>query len=124
MESEHQKWVNLSFLAAAILFGYIIFSTTGKIVGAYDLEARVRNIDLVLRGTSAIAGVILFLVLYKNEQANQFMNEVIVELSRVTWPTQRDTRSATIVVIVMVLISGVVLGLLDYCWVQLLKWIL
>jgi preprotein translocase subunit SecE len=124
MESEHQKWVNLSFLAVAILFGYIIFSTAGKIVGAYDLEARVRNIDLILRSISAIAGGILFLVLYKNEQANQFMNEVLVELSRVAWPTQRDTRSATIVVIIMVLISGMVLGLLDYCWVQLLKWIL
>jgi len=124
METEHQKWVNLSFLAVAILFGYIIFSTSGKIVGAYDLEARVRNVDLILRGISAVAGGILFLVLYKNEQANQFMNEVIVELSRVTWPTQKDTRSATIVVIIMVLISGVVLGFLDYCWVQLLKWIL
>ncbi|MEO5971635.1 MAG: preprotein translocase subunit SecE [Bdellovibrionia bacterium] len=124
MESEHQKWVNLSFLAVAILFGYIIFSTAGKIVGAYDLEARVRNIDLILRSISAIAGGILFLVLYKNEQANQFMNEVLVELSRVAWPTQKDTRSATVVVIIMVLISGMVLGLLDYCWVQLLKWIL
>jgi preprotein translocase subunit SecE len=124
MESEHQKWVNLSFLAVAILFGYIVFSTSGKIIGAYDLEARVRNIDLILRTISALAGGILFLVLYKNEQANQFMNEVIVELSRVTWPTQKDTRSATVVVIIMVLISGMILGLLDYCWVQLLKWIL
>ena len=124
MESEHQKWVNLSFLAAAILFGYIVFSTAGKIVGAYDLEARVRNIDLILRSISALAGGVLFLALYKNEQANQFMNEVLVELSRVTWPTQRDTRSATVVVIIMVMISGMVLGLLDYCWVQLLKWIL
>ncbi len=124
MESEHQKWVNLSYLAVAILFGYIIFSTTGKIVGAYDLEARVRNIDLILRGISVLSGGILFLVLYKHEQANQFMNEVMVELSRVTWPTQKDTRSATVVVIIMVLISGMILGLLDYCWVQLLKWIL
>jgi preprotein translocase SecE subunit len=124
MESEHQKWVNLSYLAVAILLGYIVFSTAGKIVGAYDLEARVRNIDLILRGISVLAGGILFLVLYKNEQANQFMNEVMVELSRVTWPTQKDTRAATVVVIIMVLISGMILGLLDYCWVQLLKWIL
>ncbi len=70
------------------------------------------------------AGAILFMVLYRNEQANQFMNEVIVELSRVTWPTQKDTSSATLVVIVMVLISGLVLGFLDYCWIHLLKWIL
>jgi len=124
MESQHQKWVNLSYLALAILVGYIVFSTTGKIVGAYDLEARIRNIDLILRVISVVLGLISFLVLYRNDRANQFMNEVVVELSRVTWPTQRDTTSATLVVIVMVVISGMILGLLDYCWIQLLKWVL
>lgn len=124
MESQHQKWVNLSYLAIAILFGYIISSVAGKIVGAYDLEARVRNIELILRGISVLAGAILFVGLYRNEQANQFMNEVVVELSRVTWPTPKDTTSATMVVIIMVIISGMVLGFLDYCWIQLLKWVL
>jgi len=93
-------------------------------VGAYDLEVRIRNIDLVLRGLAVLAGGLLFVGLYRSEQANQFMNEVVVELSRVTWPTTKDTSSATMIVIVMVLISGIVLGLLDYCWIQLLKWVL
>jgi preprotein translocase subunit SecE len=124
MESQHQKWVNLSYLAIAILFGYLVFSFSGKIVGAYDLEARIRNIDLILRGVAILAGALLFIGLYRNDRTNQFMNEVVVELSRVTWPTQKDTSSATMIVIVMVLISGMVLGFLDYCWIQLLKWVL
>jgi len=124
MESQHQKWVNLSYLALAILVGYIIFTATGKIVGAYDLEARIRNVDLVLRGISVLVGAILFIALYRNDRANQFMNEVMVELSRVAWPTPKDTGSATGIVIIMVIISGMVLGLLDYCWIHLLKWVL
>lgn len=124
MESQHQKWVNLSYLAIAILFGYLIFSFAGKIVGTYDLEARIRNIELILRGVAVVSGALLFLGLYRNDQANQFMNEVVVELSRVTWPTQKDTSSATMIVIIMVVISGMVLGFLDYCWIQLLKWVL
>jgi len=124
MESQHQKWVNLSYLAAAILFGYIVFSGAGKIIGAYDLETRIRNVDLILRGLSALAGGLLFLVLYRNERTNQFMNEVVVELSRVVWPTQKETSSATFIVIVMVVISGILLGLLDYVWIQVMKWIL
>ena len=124
MEAQYQKWVNLSYLAAAVLLGYIVFSAAGTIVGAYDLEARVRNIELILRGISIFAGGVLFLALYRHEQANQFMNEVMAELARVSWPTQKDTSSATVVVIVMVLISGVILGLLDYVWIQLVKWIL
>lgn len=124
MESHHQKWVNLSYLAAAVLLGYIVFTLAGKVVGVYDLEARIRNVDLILRGVSVFFGALLFIVLFRNDRANQFMNEVMVELSRVAWPTQKDTASATMIVIVMVVISGMILGFLDYCWVQLLKWVL
>jgi preprotein translocase subunit SecE len=123
MESQYQKWVNLSYLALAVLFGYLVFAVAGKIVGTYDLEARVRNVELILRGVSVVFGAILFLVLYRNHQANQFMNEVMAELARVTWPTPKDTSSATLIVIVMVVVSGMILGLLDYFCIQLLKWV-
>ncbi len=124
MENQFQKWVNLSYLAAAVLLYYIVFELSAKLVGMYDFEARVRNIDLIIRLASVAIGGILFFVLYKNEQVNQFMNEVMMELSRVTWPTQKETSSATFVVIVMVLISGFILGFLDYFWTLLLKWVL
>jgi preprotein translocase SecE subunit len=123
MESQYQKWVNLSYLALAILLGYVVFSVGGKIVGTYDLEARVRDVDLILRGVSVALAALLFLILWRNDDANQFMNEVMVELSRVTWPTHKETTSATTVVIVMVLVSGLALGLLDYIWTTLLKWL-
>lgn len=124
MEDRYQKWVNLSYLAASVLLGYIIFSAAGKIAATYDLEVRIRNIELIFRGISVLAGAILFIALYRSERANQFMNQVMVELARVTWPTQKETSSATFIVIIMVVASGVILGFLDYFWVQLLKWIL
>jgi preprotein translocase subunit SecE len=123
MESQHQKWVNLCFLAGAVLLGYVLFSFGQWLTGAYDLEARVRNIDEIVRILAIIAGGILFLVLYRNQKTNNFMGEVVLELSRVTWPTQRETTSATFVVIIMVLISGMILGLLDYVWTKLIQWI-
>lgn len=124
MESQYQKWVNLSYLAAAALLGYIVFAMSAKLIGVYDLEARVRNVELIVRGISIVLGAGLFIGLYRNEKANQFMNEVMVELSRVTWPTQKETTNATMIVIVMVVISGFILGLLDYLWIALLKWVL
>jgi preprotein translocase subunit SecE len=100
MESQYQKYVNMSYAAVAIILGYVVFAFGAKFIGIYDLA------------------------LSLNEQSNQFMNEVMVELSRVTWPTQKETTSATVVVLIMVVISGVVLGMLDYLWTTLLKWIL
>lgn len=124
MENQYQKWVSLSYLAVAVLFGYILFSMAGKIIASYDLEARIRNVDLIIRGISVLGGAILFGALYRNADANRFMNEVVLELTRVTWPTQKDTSSATLIVIVMVVISGMILGLLDYFWTQLLRWVI
>lgn len=124
MESQYQKWVNLSYLAVAALLGYLVLTLTNKIVGTYDLETRVRNIELVVQVGSVVCAGILFFILYRNDKANQFMNEVMLELSRVTWPAPKETHSATFVVIIMVLISGLALGLMDYVWTSLMKLIL
>ncbi|MFN7684153.1 MAG: preprotein translocase subunit SecE [Oligoflexia bacterium] len=124
MENQQQKWVTLSYLAVAILLSFVVLSLGQKLVGAYDLEARVRNIELILRGGSILLGAVLFFGLYRSQQATQFVSEVVVELSRVTWPTQKETSAATVLVIVMVLISGLFLGFLDYLWTVLLKWVI
>ena len=124
MENRYQKWVNLSYLVLAGLVGFIVFTLSFKLVGTYDLEARIRNIDLMVRGLSIVLAGLVFLLLYRNTQTNQFMNEVVVELSRVTWPQQKETAQATFIVIIMVLISGAFLGVLDYIWSMVLKSIL
>jgi len=124
MENQHQKWVTLSYLAIAALLAFVALQLGQKLVGAYDLEARVRNAELMIRGFSVFAGLLLFVALYRSEQATQFMTEVVVELSRVTWPTQKETSAATILVIVMVVISGLFLGFLDYLWTVILKWVI
>ena len=124
MENQHQKWVTLSYLAVAALLAFVALQLGQKLVGVYDLEARVRNAELMLRGFSVLAGVVLFVALYQSEQATQFMTEVVVELSRVTWPTRKETSAATVLVIIMVIISGLFLGFLDYLWTVILKWVI
>jgi preprotein translocase subunit SecE len=124
MENSNQKWVGVTFLAFSILIGYIVFAGLFKLAGVYDFEAKVKNIDLVIRLVSLAIGGLLFLILYKNESANQFMHEAVTELSRVTWPTNKETISSTWVVLIMVLVTGLILGLLDKFWTLVIQWIL
>ena len=42
-----------------------------------------------------------------------FLNEVKVELSKVSWSTRKELVGSTIVVIVITLIMGIFIGLLD-----------
>jgi preprotein translocase subunit SecE len=124
MESQHQKWVNLSYIACAFLLAYVVFTGGLSLSAQFDWETKLRSIDLYLRIISIVAGGLLFVGLYTNQRANTFMNEVVSELARVTWPTQKETTSGTIVVIVMVILSGAFLGFLDYLWTVVLQWVL
>jgi len=124
MENQQQKWVLGSFLAFSALIAYVLFQIALRVIGFYDLEAKIGNIDTILPVVSIVVGGILFLGLYNNTKSNQFMTEVVLELSRVSWPGQKETSSATVITIVMVVISGLVLGLMDFFCTQVMKWIL
>ncbi len=48
------------------------------------------------------------------DQSVQFFKEVWIELKKVHWPTWKETRAATIVVVVVVLVFAIFLGLVDF----------
>lgn len=57
-------------------------------------------------------------------KVSEFLNQVKAELQKVTWPTRKDTYASTLVVIVLVLISAVYLGGIDYVLQKVMKLIL
>ena len=48
------------------------------------------------------------------DQSVQFFKEVWIELKKVHWPTWKETRVATIVVVVVVTVFAILLGLMDF----------
>ncbi|MCJ7514133.1 MAG: preprotein translocase subunit SecE [Anaerolineales bacterium] len=54
----------------------------------------------------------------------RFIHESNAELRKVSWPTRQEARRLTIIVLVVVTISSVVLGTLDYLFTKLIGWIL
>ncbi len=124
MENQTQKWVNLSFIAVAAMLGALVFWTFQNMTGYLDLESKIKKLQIVIPVVSILSGLVVFAILAFNKQANTFMNEVVTELSKVTWPTHKEVSSGTFITIVMVLISGVILGLLDYVWTLVMTWIL
>ncbi len=125
MEQQYQKFINASYVLVAALIGYLFLATMMKLSGIFDFESKVKSIELIIRGGSILIGVAVFLLLYTNTAANAFMTEVSVELlSKVTWPTSKDTYAATGVVIVTVVIASLILGLFDWLWALTIKGIL
>lgn len=60
--------------------------------------------------------IVTFVVLKRNEKVNEFGLEVIVELSKVTWPTRKETVVSTGVIIVMVAIASMLMFGIDALW--------
>jgi preprotein translocase subunit SecE len=54
----------------------------------------------------------------------QFLREVRVELSKVTWPTRKDTLASTSVVLVIVILIAAFLGLVDLGLSRLMRLLL
>jgi preprotein translocase SecE subunit len=99
----------------------ILFVALTKIAAIYNLESSLKSIDLVIRLGSIVLGAGLGLGLYLNDASNAFTNEVVLEMTRVTWPATKESMNATIWVILFVLVAGAVLGAFDSLWAWIIK---
>ena len=55
-------------------------------------------------------------VVWRTPKTQTVSLEIASELKKVTWPTLRETRAATVAVVVATFVAAVILGLFDYVW--------
>ena len=112
-----QKYVNALFIFASAVVWMVAHHYTQVIVGYFQLERKMgslaSNIEFLEHGVSFALALLTFVILRKNLTTSNFSTDAIAELVKVTWPSQKDVRVGTIVVIITVLVSGVALGVLD-----------
>ncbi|HLL23480.1 MAG TPA: preprotein translocase subunit SecE [Kofleriaceae bacterium] len=115
IENAPNKPVHLIFLCGAVLAFYVLQWTIDWIWSYFGPPPSEFKISLA----SAAIAVIGAVVLYRSDRFYTLANEVSGELKKVTWPTAKEVRSATIVVIVMAIISAIILGTFDLVWGKL-----
>ena len=59
-----------------------------------------------------------------NENIQGFLGEVIGELKKVTWPSAKETRQTTYVVVICTAIIAGILGAFDLVWAKVIKQLL
>jgi preprotein translocase subunit SecE len=124
-QSSTNKTITISFMLAGILVGIfvaVICETIAAIatggVGRFFAQ------DLVRHGLPVLIGFVVFIFLQTNKGIHAWGEEVVTELSRVVWPSRKDTTAMTIVVCVMVLLSGAFFGILDVFSGAIVSWLL
>lgn len=107
------------FLCGGLLFFYVLKWSIDWIWGYFTRAPSEFVITLIAATVALVTGVLS----YRNERIQVLANEVASELKKVAWPSAKEVKQATIVVIVMALISASILGIFDYVWANVTDFI-
>jgi len=124
MENTNSKILTLSFALAGAISGLIVHLLIKSFSAAFGIVARLADSDLVRHGLPVLIGMAVFLGLQFNPKVRTWADEVVTEVRKVVWPSQKDTTAMTIVVLIMVAISSVIISAFDFASGMFLKWIM
>lgn len=120
-EKNNQSIVNFAFVVTAFLAYFVVAVLFETLAETFGPVARLRNMEVIKHGLPVAVGLATFLFMFMNKKTHEWVDEVVTEVNKVVWPSQRDTVTMTIVCCVMVVISGVSLGVFDFISSQLIK---
>ncbi|HET9596545.1 MAG TPA: preprotein translocase subunit SecE [Anaeromyxobacteraceae bacterium] len=118
---EPKRMVVIFYVLAAVVIGFFLEKVLGLAFGyARWADPGILGEDWTLTtllgfGIAAVAGVLV----WRQPRANAVSLEVASELKKVTWPTMRETRAATVAVVVATFVAAVILGVFDYVWAKI-----
>jgi len=112
-----KRIVAIFYVLAALALGMFL----EKVLEISFAAAGVNDAALVGDWTlSTVVGfaiaVIVAVVVWRVPKTQRVSLEIALELRRVTWPSLRETRAATIAVIVASFVAAVILGVFDLAW--------
>ena len=108
------KPVHLIYLCGAIVLFFLLLWTGEWIVGFFTKSPN----EFFITAGAAVVSVGAAVYFYKNENTYTLVNEVSNELKKVHWPGSKEVKMATIVVVIMTIISAVILGVFDAVWAK------
>lgn len=106
------RYVHILFIAGGGLAAYLAYNIINNIWVRFSPDP---SFPLLFAISLVVGGGFAF-YLWQQERTRQLAQEVVGELSRVTWPTRPELGAATVVVIVTSIIMSIVLGLFDFLW--------
>ena len=112
-ENAPNKPVHLMYLVGAVILFYLLQWTIDWVWGTFTPST---PSDFKISLAAAVGATVVGIITYRNDQIYGLANEVASELKKVTWPTAKETRSSTITVIFMAILSALILFTFDLVW--------
>jgi preprotein translocase subunit SecE len=113
-----ERWVQFAYAACAIALAWILIKASNAIwtMLADSVDAVPEPNATAIAVGAGLVAFVSAVVAYRSKKVHTFVVEVCVELSKVSWPTRKETWSQTIVVLVVSVIAAIILGVYDAVW--------
>ena len=112
-----KRVVAIFYVLAALALGVFLEKILGLVLGYVGVNDATVFSDWTLSTVAGFAlAAVTAVVVWRIPKTQQTSLEVALELRRVTWPSARETRAATVAVIVASGVAAVVLGVFDLVW--------
>ncbi len=112
-----KRVVAIFYVLAALALGVFLEKILGLLLGYTGVNDATVFSDWTISTVAGFAlAAVTAVVVWRIPKTQQTSLEVALELRRVTWPSARETRAATVAVIVASGIAAVVLGVFDLVW--------
>ena len=121
MENDNKKIVTLIAVISGALSALVLDILLESFAASFSVIAQLRGNDTTKHGLPIALGLTVFALLQFHPKVKIWMEEVVAEIRKIVWPSQKDTTAMTIVCCVMVVIAGIGFGLFDYLSSQLMK---
>lgn len=124
MNSENKKILTVSFIVAGVLTAFVVGRLLEYLAASFSVVAKIYEVNVVSHGLPILLGAVVFFYLQFNKKSLSYFDEVVSEVRKIVWPSQKDTTALTIVVCILVGISSIVLWGYDFVTSGLLAFIL
>lgn len=106
-----ERWVQIGFIAFALLLVWLLGNLISSVWYVFaDPD------ESIVTLASVVLGIVTVILLYRNRGVHEFATEIADELSKVTWPTRKETSNSTVIVVVTSVVAALMLFLFDSVW--------
>ncbi len=119
----NERTLLYSLYAMGAVVWYVLWMTFKSVV---ELTLPMRTLGPIplTQLTAIVAVAISFAavqLVWRNQKAKEYGVEVVVETKKVSWPNRKELQGATIIVVVMVLVTTVLIWMLDKVFDYMIK---
>ncbi len=107
MGNDNKKIVAVSFVCAGILTAIVANLLLDVLASTFGVVARLQDYEIFRHGLPVALGLAAYLSLQLRPSMQLWADEVVSEIRKVVWPSRRDTFAMTVVVCVLLVVSGV-----------------